>query len=424
MKTEIFDYGMNGEGVGKINNIITLVPYCLKNEIVDVEIEKDTKNLKFAKLNKILTQSTNRTSPICPYFYDCGGCQLQHFKYDEQLEFKRLLVKKTIKKICNIDVEVNPTVASDKIFNYRNKASFNYLNNKSGFFKENSKEIVEINNCNICQDNINLIHLLFNDFINKEKLTEFVKNLVIREIENQILVGVVVKSDINLSTFYQVLSGKFNKIGLYKIINNRKDSVVLSGKFIHVGGIKEIQINNFNLNYSVDLFSFHQTNINIQNKIYSKVLDYISPNSIVINGFSGQGLLSAILASKAKQVYGIEINESSHISAEKLKKDNHITNLNNQLGDFNKIYPKLIKKSNTLILDPSKKGCGKDVMKGIIGVENIIYISCNPIALCKDINIIKEHYDVIEITPFDMFPNTKNVETLIILKIKNENSLK
>ena len=420
MKTEIFDYGMNGEGVGKIDNIITLVPHCLKNEIVDVEIEKDNKNLKFAKLKKILTPSANRVEPTCPYFYDCGGCQLQHFNYVEQLEFKRLLVKKTIKKICNLDVEVNSTVASDKILNYRNKASFNYSNNKSGFFKENSKEIVEINNCYICQDNINLIHLLFNDFINEKNLTGFVKHLVVREIENQILVGVVVKNDIDLSTFYQLLSGKFNNIGLFKIINNRKDSVVLSGKFIHVGGIKEIQINNFNLDYSVDLFGFHQTNIDIQNKIYSTVLDYVSSNSYVINGFSGQGLLSAILASKAKQVYGIEINESSHISAEKLRADNHIINLKNYLGDFNKIYPKLIKKANTLILDPSKKGCGKDVMKGIIGVENIIYISCNPIALCKDLNVIKDFYNIVEITPFDMFPNTNNVETLLLLKNKNQ----
>lgn len=421
MNTQIFDYGMNGEGVGKIDNIITLVPNCLKDELVDVEIIKDNKNLKFAKLKEIITPSKNRIEPKCPYFYDCGGCQLQHMNYDEQLNFKQLLVKKTIKKICNIDNNVNKTVACNNMFNYRNKASFNYSNNKSGFFKENSNEIVEISECAICQNNLNLIHTLFNNFLKSEGISEFIKHLVIREINNQILVGVVAKKELDLSTFYQILSGKFSKIGLYLIINNRKDSVVLSGKFIHVAGIKEICIQNFGLNYSVDLFGFHQTNIDVQNKIYTKVLDHINENSTVINGFSGQGLLSAIIATKAKHVYGIEINENSHISAEKLKEENNITNLTNHLGDFNKIYPKLIKKADTLILDPSKKGCGKDVMNGIVGVENLIYISCNPIALSKDINQIKEHYNFVEITPFDMFPNTNNVETLVIFKLKNKN---
>ena len=419
MKNLVYDYGMNGEGVTKVNDIVTLVPYALKDEEIELDIVKSYGNYNLAKLTKINKESKNRTIPPCPYFYQCGGCDLQHMVYFEQLYFKSLLVKKTIKKICSFDIDVNPTVACNNQYLYRNKVSFNFHNSTSGFFEENSKNIVEIDKCLLISENMNKIYEIFKNSIkNNEKIENFIKNLVIREISNQILVGVVASIDIDLSTFCSQLCAQFNQVGVYKIINNRKDSVVLSGKTIHLCGIKEIQISNFGVNYSVDLLGFHQTNLDIQNKLYNKVLDYISTNDNVINGFSGQGLLTAILASKAKSVVGIEINKSSHLSAEKLKKENNITNMKNVLGDFNKCVVPYLKSADFLILDPSKKGCGKQVLQNIKDIKTIIYISCNPIALCKDLNILKDNYTIDEITPFDMFPNTKNVETLVKLSLK------
>jgi len=421
MKNLIYDYGMNGEGVTKVDNIVTLVPFALKDEEIDLDIIKSYGNYNLAKLTKINKKSKSRATPPCPYFYKCGGCDLQHMTYEEQLNFKSLLVKKTIKKICGIDVEVNPTIACDKQFAYRNKVSFNFHNSTSGFFEENSKNIVEVDKCLLISENMNKIYEMFKNFIkNNEKIANYVKNLVIREISNQILVGIVASSDIDLSIFCVQLCEQFNNIGVYKIINNRKDSVILSGKCFHICGIKEINISNFGINYSVDLLGFHQTNLDIQNKLYNKVLDFISTSDNVINGFSGQGLLTAILSSKAKNVIGIEINKSSHLSAEKLKKENKIKNMKNVLGDFNKFVVPYLKSADVLILDPSKKGCGKQVLQNIKEIETIIYISCNPIALSKDLNILKEHYTIDEITPFDMFPNTKNVETLVKLSLKNK----
>ena len=419
MENFVYDYGMNGEGVTKVDNVVTLAPFALKDEEIELDIVKSFGNYNLAKLTKINKASNNRTNPPCPYFYKCGGCDLQHMEYSEQLYFKSLLVKKTIKKICGLDVNVNPTVSCDKQYAYRNKVSFNFHNSTSGFFEENSKNIVEVEKCLLISENMNKIYEMFKNFIkNNEKIENFIKNLVIREISNQILVGVVVSTDIDLSTFCSQLCAQFNNIGVYKIINTRKDSVVLSGKYYHLCGIKEIKISNFGVNYSVDLLGFHQTNLDIQNKLYNKVLDYISTNDKVINGFSGQGLLTAILSSKAKNVIGIEINKSSHLSAEKLKKENNIKNMKNVLGDFNKCVVPYLKSADVLILDPSKKGCGKQVLQNIKDIESIIYISCNPIALSKDLNVLKEHYQIDEITPFDMFPNTKNVETLVKLSLK------
>jgi len=418
MQTKIFDYGMNGEGVAKIDNKIVLIENALIDELIDVEILKDCGNYAIGKMKSIIESSNKRTTHECPFFSMCGGCQLQHMNYDEQLKFKSLLVKKTLKKIANIDCNVNSTIASSQHFHYRNKMSFSVINQRCGLLKQQSKEIVTLSKCKLATENINKILNIFDEFLSQTE-SGTIKNLVVREINNQILVGVVTKKDIKLDRFYNIIAKQFDNIGLYQIINTRKDSVVLDGYVIHIGGIKNIKIDNFGLTYYVDLLGFHQTNIEIQNKIYQKVLDYVSPNSYVINGFSGQGLLSAILATKAKKVVGIEINKSSHLSAEKLKKDNNISNLKNICGDFHKYIKHELKTSDTIILDPTKKGCGKTVMNEIKGVKNIIYISCNPIALAKDIKELIDCYEIQEITPYDMFPNTNSVETLIKLKLKN-----
>ncbi len=416
----IIDYGMNGEGVAKQNGKVLLVNNALIDEEVELEIEKDYKNYAQAKIKKIIKASEYRQNPPCPYFEECGGCDLQHMKYNEQLKFKKILVEKTLKKIADIIADVNPTISCSKIFNYRNKVSFNHTNKSFGFYKNNSKDIVEISSCMLATEQINAIYQTIKYYLIDQNLSSFVKNIVIREIENQILIAVVTKKEINIVLLYDLLKKYCSNIGLFLVVNNRKDSVVLSGTTKHIAGIKDIKINNYNLNYKVEILGFHQTNIEIQNKIYEKVLSYIDKNSIVLNGFSGQGLLTAILSTKAKYVYGIEINKNSHLSAENLKTQNDIKNMTNILGDFNKELKKVITKVDTIVLDPSKKGCGKEIMKQIKGIPTIIYISCNPIALAKDLSILKEDYIIEEITPYDMFPQTKNVETLVKLTQKKD----
>ena len=152
------------------------------------------------------------------------------------------------------------------------------------------------------------------------------------------------------------------------------------------------------------------------------MLDYIKRDEIVINAFSGAGLLSAICAKRAKFVYGVEIEKNSHNEAEKLIKNNKIKNVKNILGDFNVEYKKINKIADALILDPPKKGCGKDILRQIIGIKSIIYISCNPIALSKDLQFLKNDYIIEKVIPYDMFPNTNQVETLIKLKLKENNN--
>lgn len=418
MEIEITDYGMNGEGVGFNDKKTIFVPSSLIGEEVEIAIDKDFSNYALAHVDKIIQKSQERVCPPCPYFSKCGGCNLQHMSYAEQLKFKSLLVQKTIKKIAHLDCEVAPTIPCSNQYGYRNKVSLNIEQNSIGFYEASTKHIVEIDNCALISQSMNNILKIFKDyyFSLNGNIQKHFKNLVIREINNQFLIGVVARANINLKDFYIRLRQEFACVGLYLIVNKRNDSVVLSGQTIHVDGIKKIQIENFGIKYSVDLISFHQTNIEIQNKIYSKILEYISPEDTVINAYSGAGLLSAIVSQKCKHVYGIEIVSNSHQNANNLIINNEIQNMTNILGSVDKELIKFDNIPQIIILDPSKKGCGESVMKSIIGIKNIIYMSCNPIALAKDLRYLENEYKIEEIIPFDMFPNTKNVETIVKLK--------
>ncbi len=411
MIVNIFDYGMNGEGVAKLNGKIVLVPNAMVGETVDIFVTNDYKNYAETKVVKIIQPSPARIDSNCK-ITGCGGCGLTHMRYDEQLKFKQLLIKKTIKKIARIDTEVNPTVASDKQFNYRNKASF-VVGDMVGFYKENSHNLVDVEYCHLMDKNINNVLNIFKNWKNINK--NCIKNLVVRSLNNQILVGVVTEKEFDLSSFLEALKQLYLPVGLYQIINTRKDSVVLAGAVKHIGGIKEIELNNFGIKYSIDIMSFHQTNEYIQNKIYTQVLNYIKPEYVVTNAFSGAGLLTAIASKKAKKVYGVELVKSAHKLAEQLKQANNLTNVTNINMDFNKflLNPP---KTDIILLDPPKKGCGKILEK--LDIKTIIYISCNPISLAKDLQILTKKYIIEEITPYDMFPNTTSVETVVKLRRK------
>ena len=171
METKIFDYGMNGEGVGSLDGKIVLVTNGLIDEIVDIQVINDYQNYSIGKLNKIIAESPKRQTPPCPYFYECGGCGLQHMIYDEQLKFKTNHIKKTIKKITGLDVKVNNTVACSTQFSYRNKMSFSVFENNCGLLKLNSKDIVNINSCPLADSTINKVLNIFKELVGEENIT-------------------------------------------------------------------------------------------------------------------------------------------------------------------------------------------------------------------------------------------------------------
>ena len=202
-------------------------------------------------------------------------------------------------------------------------------------------------------------------------------------------------------------------------INKLNNNVILTNEYKHLQGIKTIKLSDNELNYEISLNSFMQVNTPIATAIYSRVQQEVK-NEIVVNAFSGAGYLSGLLCKTAKHVYGIEIVASSHENAETLKRENKLENLTNILGDVSEKL-KLVKDYSFIVLDPPRKGCSKEVIDTIINVKpkNILYISCGPATLARDLGYLKDYYSINFVEPYDMFPQTHHVETLVSLTLKN-----
>jgi 23S rRNA (uracil1939-C5)-methyltransferase len=413
---------------------VTFVDFALPDEVVDVEVVQEKSKFCNARLIEVVESSEDRVVPPCPYFAKCGGCNLQHLKYDKQLEFKTNLVKETLFKVGGLDLEVLPC-ASSMEYGYRNKAVFP-LGKNIGMFEHNSHNIIPIDKCLLMNDNINRTLNIVREWINENSIKTFdfntykglLKYLVVRSVNNQTLVCLVATSkDIKhldkLADKLKVL-GEF---GLYININNQHNSIILGREYIHIAGIKAIELDEFGIKYDIDVASFLQVNNEIKAKLYSEVIKSIG-GGIVIDAYAGAGLLSATLSKSANKVYSVEIVPQASEKARQLVKANDITNIEVINGDCTKIVPNLIKKvqneiksnnSNlkcSVVLDPAHVGCSTQVIDAVKTANQIIYIACNPISLAKNLKVLQNTHKIVKIQPYDMFPQTKHVETLAIME--------
>ena len=459
MRLKIDKLGMNGEGVARpctqtengIENKdlqkVTFVDFALPNEVVDVEIMQEKSKFCNAKLIEVVESSEDRVVAPCPYFTKCGGCNLQHLKYDKQLEFKTNLVKETLFKVGGLEIDVLPCVSSNE-YGYRNKAVFP-LGENIGMFAYNSHNIVSIDKCLLMNDKINLTLNIVREWISENGIKTFdfsnfkglLKYLVVRSVGEQTLVCLVATSSRDIKHLDKLTDKlkKLGEFGLYININNQHNSIILGREYIHIAGIKAIKLEEFGIKYDIDVASFLQVNNEIKSKLYREVISSIG-GGIVIDAYAGAGLLSATLSKGASKVYSVEIVPEASEKAMQLVKANNITNMEVINGDCTKIVPNLIKKVQneikqnkilvsdnidsknnlsqkcSVVLDPAHIGCSPEVIESVKNADQIIYIACNPIALAKDLKVLQNTHKIVKIEPYDMFPQTKHIETLAILE--------
>ena len=438
IKTTIVSMGCNMEGIARHDGFVIFVPFAILGEEVEIKILKVQKDYAYAKLLNVLSPSTYRTQPLCPYFTKCGGCDCQHIDYAYACELKRDMVKSTLEHICKCPIIVNNTVSSDNSYFYRNKVAFpvSPCSRKIGMYAPNSHRIVEIDNCLIQNKWVKELINCVNEYIEKSGVSVYdettekgtLRHVVARGNDDGVLVTLVINGNglKNTKPLIDLLQSKFENFGLNLNINTKKSNAILTDKFVNICGLKELKFDEFGVKYAVGNGSFLQVNNYIKKAIYNAVLTNIERDEIVIEGYSGAGLMTAMLASKAKHVYGVEIVEEAVKSADELMKKNDIKNVTNICGKCEEEIPKLIGKieKSIVVLDPPRKGCDLKVIEALAKAKpsKIIYVSCAPNTLGRDIKNLTElscgAYEIESITPFDMFPQTKHVETLAVLKLK------
>ena len=378
-----------GRGIAKVNNMPIFVENSLIGEEVEIIVTKEKKNYMEGIVSKYLKVSPLRVESKCPYYDKCGGCDLLHLSYEEQLKYKENKVKEIIKKFSGLDC-VNKIVGS-KQFNYRNKITLQ-VNKKIGYFKKKTNDIIPIDNCLLVDDRIN-------EIINELKQVDVskVKKIVIRVTNLESMV-----------VFYG---------DIIKKINLNVDTIVVNDKIIKGNGYIKEEING--LNFIISPTSFFQVNNIGMINIYNKVLDYINGGNI-LDLYCGTGTIGIYISKKANKVLGIELNKEAVKDALINKEINNINNIDFISGDVGTVLSHNNFKADIVIVDPPRSGLDNNSINNIIKIKpnKIIYVSCDPVTLARDLNMLKKHYNVLEITPFDMFGNTYHVECVCLLKLR------
>lgn len=416
-KLSIIRQETTGNGVAKYNKFPVFIPYGLPGELVEVEITKLKKSFANGKIEKYITSSKDRVKPPCPYYYNCGGCDLMHQSYESSLEFKKKNIIELLYKFAKINsnyIKLNNVVKTEDNFYYRNKVTFHVESEKIGFYKEETNKLVEIDECII----INPIFNITLNIIKKYLEESNIKTIVMKygEYTKELMLIFETNKDLD-SKLVDELKTKIKPLKSIYVSNKNKYKLVYGSEYISEKLLGKT--------FRITPKSFFQVNTKQIEKLFSKVQKYVTKDDTnILDLYCGTGVISILVSGKNKKVLGVDIVKEA-IDAANINKDinecDDIEFIASNVKDVLPVIKKAKKNLDVVIVDPPRSGIDKDSV-GIINEllpKKIIYVSCNPITLARDLNILKENYEVKEITPYDLFPMTHHVETLSLLQLKD-----
>ncbi len=427
IELEIERLGVNGEGVASLEGFVLFVDGALPGERIRAKIYERRKSFGRASVVEILRRSPHRVEPVCPLFGRCGGCQLMHLAYSEQLKAKRQRVVDALERIGKISgSSVLSCLPSPESLSYRNKIQLPVSQSgKLGLYAQGSHDLIEIERCFIHS------HLGERVFKEVQKLVsskdDFRHVLIKTAVHtNEALVIVVTKGEEFPKGFAEKLLNSMPEIkGVVQNINAVPGNVILGPTFKTVAGQGWIQERLHNLLFKVSPASFFQVNPTQAEKLYSLVLEMcaLEGGETVLDAFCGVGTLALILAKNAKEVVGIECVEDAISDAKENAQLNGICNANFICGLAEEKIVTL-QKVDVAVLNPPRKGCEPLLLEKLakLAPKSIVYISCDPATLARDLRfLIDRGYTLDQVQPLDMFPQTAHVECVVKL-IKDEAS--
>lgn len=421
------------EGVSYIANKRYIVKGALPNETVEASELKTVENITLCKLEKVITASPERVTPSCPFYENCGNCNMLHMNYNAQLLAKTNYVRRKLvanKLLC----EVQPCHPSETVGS-RNKVHLVFSNEnnelKIGFFNEKSHQVIDVDYCAMHSEWYSLLATTLREWVIQNNIVIYdprnglglLRFAVARVIDKSLQLTLVVTDKLDVMPLYDMLIQKFAVVSFYINVNGNKTNEVLAGKFLHLAGPRIIEGEIMGIKFSLSPNSFFQVNTKIATEIYEQVLDIVNKSECthVVDLYSGIGITSMLFAKSGRQVISMEIVEDAVKDARKLAIKNDLQkNINIMQGDCTDILSSIeIPASAAFFVDPPRCGLGEKVCGTIckFAPKTIIYLSCNPDTLLKDISILTANgYKLDTAIPYDMFVSSKHVETLITLK--------
>lgn len=443
---EIIDNGFEGEGIAKIKDFTIFIPNAIKGEKIKIIIVKVLASYAFGKILEILLPSKERQEVDCETYKRCGGCNLRHVKYEETLKMKQNAVQSLVNKTLKNKVEVQEVEKMEKPYHYRNKAQYPVGLNKEnqpviGIFANRTHEIIPIQGKCFLQNEKNeeLAKFVFN-YIVKNKISiynEKTRKGLVRHIvvkigvkTNEVMCILVIngRKIPNEKELVEEITKKFPEVKtIVKNINIKNTNVILGEENVNLFGNGYIKDKLGEYTFKISPLSFYQVNPIQAECLYKKGVEaaQITSQDIVFDLYCGIGTISLFMSKFAKKVYGIEIvNEAVEMAKENAKL-NKVDNVEFISGDVEEVLENLIYKKNIIpdivMVDPPRKGLDNKSIENILEIrpKKLVYISCNPATLVRDLAKFEEMFEIKSIQPVDMFPFTSHVECCSVLYLKD-----
>ena len=441
MILEIENLGSNGEGIGRRDNLTVFVEGALPNEEILAEVQQNKKNYAVAKLIKILRESDDRVKPFCPIYDECGGCQLQHLSYAAQLKYKRQQIIDALEHIGKIfDVEVFDTLGMENPLCYRNKMQFPVAREKNnlivGCYVRGSHKIIDTDSCMIQREGMDEVLTVVKKILQKFNISAYDEDThrgVLRHVMSRIgfngeIMIVLVTAIKNLpaeKNIVRAIRHALPKVAsVQQNIQTFHNNVILGRETKILYGKPTIKDKICGLTFNISARSFFQVNTAQAEILYKVALNFaeLTGRETIIDAYCGIGTITLFMAKFARKVYGIEIVPTAIEDAKKNARENNIRNAEFFAGDAVKIIPKLFRegvRADLVIVDPPRAGCDKKVLEifAAMNPAKIIYVSCNPATLARDLSILRElGYFAKKIQPVDMFPFSSHIESVTLLE--------
>lgn len=448
LEVTVADIAFGGKGLVKIGGLAVFVDQSVPGDRAVIKIVKKKKAYAEARVVELIEPSPFRVEPRCAYSGTCGGCKWQFLGYDRQLAFKRQHVLESLEHLAMLkDVAVNPTLPSEKVFGYRNKMEFSCTDRRWLLPEElgnpeikmdfalglhvpgTFNKVLDIETCHLHPEEGNSIRNTARAYMKQSGIPAyglrshrgFWRFLMLRHSVDRDtwMVNVVTAAEDRhvLDPLAGMLMEKFP--GVTSVINNvtaRKASVATGEYEVLLAGDRTLQDRIGKYEFEISANSFFQTNTRGAQTLYETTRDYagLTGTETVLDLYCGTGTIAICLADGARSIVGMEIVESAIADAKKNCERNGIDNCQFILGDIRQLLTAYTDRPNVMIIDPPRSGMHKDVVKKVleIGAPRIVYVSCNPATLARDIALMKDVYRVTAVQPVDMFPHTFHIEAV------------
>jgi len=453
-QVEIIDAGSEGKALARVDNLVVFVPFVVPGDIVDIQVTRRKKSFYEGKAIKFHHYSEKRIEAKCEHYGLCGGCKWQIMPYSDQLMYKQKQVVDNFERIGKLDTSnINPILPSDEQYFYRNKLEFTFSNKKwltedemaddeirdmngLGFHLPGMfDKVVDVKNCYLQPEPSNSIRLAIKKFATENQFTfydnrahhGFLRNVIIRTSSTGEVMVIVIfaeDNDDDIKLMLGHLKTSFPEITSLMWVVNKKLNDTIFDQDVHLFSgnpfiIEEME----DLKFKVGPKSFYQTNSAQAYNLYKIAREFadFKGDETVYDLYCGTGTITNFVAPSVKKVVGVEIVPDAIEDAKHNSELNGITNTAFFAGDLAKLLDEEFVASEGLpdivITDPPRAGMHTKVINQLLkaGPEKIIYVSCNPATQARDIDLMREKYDLVKTQPVDMFPQTHHVENVCLL---------